>query len=692
MFVEYNIPMRRILSFSAILLSFAMLSFSSLNAQKSKSSKASKTAIPASKTPVNPIVLTVGPESISYSDLESAFRRNMNRKNVRLADVSRDSVLDFMKLYANYRLKVLDAYGRKVDQDSNVKVDIEQNRKLLADNYFFEKKIVDPTIDKMLERRKRELQVAIIFVEKKSDTIASFQKAQRLLGIVRAGADFEKIARDSSEDRETGNKGGVLPFITSGRILRTVEDAAYSVAPGQICPTIVNARGGYFIVKTLRNEPRIRVRGSHILVFMSGKDDSLNASKKADSLLGLLKAGQSFETIAKTHSDDASSKDKGGYLGAWYIRSKGLEGASGDVLHPEFEKALFELKDGQISGKVLTDYGIHIIRRDSTQVVNLEIEKEAAKKEYKRIYFEEDKRKMLDSLKLAYGWKLNSEALANMLSKTDTIKVISDTIAFQYVNNRSDILYSMGDKGYISVGGFVDTTKRAEYRAISANYMGCIRAIDKMSDPLIMKLATESLEKEFADFSGLMKEFRDGILLFKVEEQEVWSKLKFDSLAARAYWDSTKTRYKTELKYDMSEIYVSNDSLAKALKARIDAGEKFDNIAGEYTERSGFKEKKGRYTAQSIKESKFSAIAEKKQLMPGDIYGPESFERGYIILRVNEIIQPREKRFEEAISDFAPAYQDQVQKRFTEQWLSRIAVNYPVTKHIDKLDEILKKK
>jgi hypothetical protein len=78
--------------------------------------------------------------------------------------------------------------------------------------------------------------------------------------------------------------------------------------------------------------------------------------------------------------------------------------------------------------------------------------------------------------------------------------------------------------------------------------------------------------------------------------------------------------------------------------------------------------------------------------MPGDIYGPESFERGYIILRVNEIIQPREKRFEEAIADFAPAYQDQVQKRFTEQWLSRIAVNYPVTKHIDKLDEILKKK
>lgn len=52
----------------------------------------------------------------------------------------------------------------------------------------------------------------------------------------------------------------------------------------------------------------------------------------------------------------------------------------GDVLHPEFERALYELKDGQISGKVLTDYGVHIIRRDSTQVVNLEIEKNQQKK------------------------------------------------------------------------------------------------------------------------------------------------------------------------------------------------------------------------------------------------------------------------------------------------------------------------
>ena len=34
------------------------------------------------------------------------------------------------------------------------------------------------------------------------------------------------------------------------------------------------------------------------------------------------------------------------------------------------------------------------------------------------------------------------------------------------------------------------------------------------------------IEKEYPDFESLMKEFRDGILLFKVEAMEVWDKMK----------------------------------------------------------------------------------------------------------------------------------------------------------------------
>jgi len=658
-------------------------------AQKSKTTKG--TAKPIAQK--NPVVMQIGPESVTFSDLEQAYKRNMNRKNIQLSEVKKDSVMDFVRLYTNYRLKVLDAFGRKLDQDSAVKADIEQNRRLLADNYLFEKKIVEPTIEQMLQRRKRELQIAIIFVERPIDTVKAWEKAQRLLAIVKAGADFERIARDSSEDRETGNKGGLLPFITSGRILRAVEDAAYATPAGQVHPNIVIGKGGYFIVKTLKNDLRIKIKGSHILAFMSNPNDSAQAIAKADSLLTLIRSGASFAKLAKENSDDASSKEKSGSLGGWYTRSKGMEGGSGDILHPAFESALYALKDGEISGKVWTDYGIHIIKRDSTKEVDLEEDRDGLKREYKRIYFEEDKRRFIDSLKSAYGWNVNTSSLKQFTLLTDTVKIMADTSTFKKVTSEVKTLplYTFKDQGTISVGNFLDSVKKQEFRTITASTLGITRSLDKMTDPKALRIATSTLEQEYPEFGSLMREFRDGILLFKVEEQEVWSKLKFDSLAARSYWDTTKTRYKTELKFDYSEIYVSSDSLAKELRSRLNSGEKFEALAKQYTERAGFKEKGGRYPAQSVKESKLASMIEKKQLMPGDILGPESFERGYVLLFLNEIVQPREKRFEEAIPDFAPLFQDMVQKKLTEEWLTRIKVQYPVTIQTKTLESMLKK-
>lgn len=681
--------MRRMLSLLMI-TSFGLLFITNYTqAQKSKAPKK------AAKEPVqkNPVVMQIGPEKVTFSDLEQAFKRNMNRKNIKLSEVKKDSVLDFVRLYTNYRLKVLDAFGRKLDQDSAVKADIEQNRKLLADNYLFEKKIVEPTIDQMLQRRKRELQVGIIFVERPVDTVKAWQKAQRLLSIVKAGADFERIARDSSEDRETGNKGGLLPYITSGRILRAVEDAAYATPAGQVHPSIVIGRGGYFIVKTLKNEARIKVKASHILCFMSSSEDSLKASAKADSLLALMKGGASFATLAKENSDDASSKEKFGSLGGWYTRSKGMEGGSGDVLHPSFEAGLYALKDGEISGKVWTDYGVHIIRRDSTKEIDLDEDREPLKKEYKRIYFEEDKRRFIDSIKTSFGWGIDQANLKQLTSMSDTMKIMADTNTFKRVSaeNKALPLYNLKDQGNITIGNFLDTVKKQEYRTITANTLGITRALDKMTDPRALKIATAPLEKEYPEFGSLMREFRDGILLFKVEEQEVWSKLKFDSLSARSYWDTTKTRYRTDVKYDFSEIYVTSDSIANALRNRLNAGESFETLASQFTERPGFKDKKGQYSSLSAKESKLAALLEKQKISAGGILGPEQFERGFVILKLKEITQPREKKFEEAIPDFAPAFQDLVQKRLTEEWLAKIKLQYPVTIQTKVLESMLKK-
>ena len=118
------------------------------------------------------VLATVGKEQITLADLEKAFRKNMNRKNVKLADVPKDSVLDFLNLYIEYRLKVQDALKRGFDKDSSVIADISQNRKLLAESFLFEKKLVEPNTEQMLELRKREKQVAVILISnEKANTL-----------------------------------------------------------------------------------------------------------------------------------------------------------------------------------------------------------------------------------------------------------------------------------------------------------------------------------------------------------------------------------------------------------------------------------------------------------------------------------------------------------------------------------------
>ena len=96
------------------------------------------------------------------------------------------------------------------------------------------------------------------------------------------------------------------------------------------------------------------VRASHILVRVDEKADAA-AKKKAraeiDSVLKQVKAGGDFGKLAQQHSQDGSAA-QGGDLGYF---------AKGQMV-PAFDKVAFELKPGQISDVVTTQFGYHIIK------------------------------------------------------------------------------------------------------------------------------------------------------------------------------------------------------------------------------------------------------------------------------------------------------------------------------------------
>ncbi|MBI5324421.1 MAG: peptidylprolyl isomerase [Ignavibacteriae bacterium] len=676
-----------------ILLLFLIVS---VNAQKKTTKKSITSNTKKIENIETEILSTVGIEKITYNDLERAYQKNMSRKEMNLYNVSKDSILDFLNLYVNYRLKVNDALSRGFDKDSGVLSEISQNRKILAESYFYEAKLVKPKVEEMLKQRDYEYQIAIIMFQLPStpnpDTADTYQKALRSLNLLKSGANFEQVAKDSSSDKETAGRGGlVLNYITAGRVIRSIEEALFRLNVGQFWPELIRTKYGYFIIKLVKKESRVKILLHHILITTKDRGDSA-ANKRADSLLALLKSGADFEKLAKENSDDEKTAQKGGLLGDYYSRSSGFEDTQRNLL-PEIEAASFSLKDGEFSGKVRSEYGIHIIKRDSTKKFDSEKDKAELKLQYKRQYFETDKKFYLDSLRNTLGFKLNETNINNLISYLDTNKTNLDTAWTKKIpqNIYPEILYSFQGKS-TTIGEFIDMLqKKSELRGLGTNYSGLNKAIDKITSPLVFDAASKSLETEFTDYAQLLKEFRDGILLFKVEDIEVWSKLKFDSTLAHTYWDSTRTRYNTEPTYDLSEIYVLSDSSAKAIYKEITESDKvFDTLAAQNTQRAGYREKKGKWGKVTPKNNKLAKIASDKNAQPGMIIEPQPYEKGFSIIKVNTFEPVRQKTFEEAIPDFAPAFQDQIQKKLASAWLNNLKEKFNVKIYPDKIDQIIR--
>lgn len=115
-----------------------------------------------------------------------------------------------------------------------------------------------------------------------------------------------------------------------------------------------------------------QVRASHILIKPETNADPNGAKAaaraKAQDLLKQIKDGADFGALAKAHSDCPSSAE-GGDLG---FRGRG------EWTQP-FEKAAFELKPGQVSDIVETEFGYHIVKvtdRKDAGIVPLEQAKE----------------------------------------------------------------------------------------------------------------------------------------------------------------------------------------------------------------------------------------------------------------------------------------------------------------------------
>ncbi len=150
-----------------------------------------------------------------------------------------------------------------------------------------------------------------------------------------------------------------------------------------------------------------KVRARHILIRVSenaNKDKWEAARKLALKIRNKIKSGADFAEMAKKYSDDPGTKDRGGELGFF---SKGR-------MVPEFEKAAFNLKVGEISQPVKTVFGYHIIQVEEKMPAKQKSFNEVKDQIRRNLSIEKQRNlleKIMADLKTRYPVKTNKELL-----------------------------------------------------------------------------------------------------------------------------------------------------------------------------------------------------------------------------------------------------------------------------------------
>ncbi len=632
----------------------------------------------------NSAVAKIGDYTLTLGEYERQYIRN-NGGETAAYKSGMDNRMEFLDLLVKYRLKVLEARDKGYDKDPEIQRELSEYRNSLAIPYLTERALIDPKIEDLYRHRLEEVRAAHILIRITvdslgvSDSLSAYNKAMDVIRQANEGVSFDTLARRYSDDRGTSENGGDLMWFSAGMTVPAFDQAVYAMKPGELRAQPVRTMFGYHVVRMIARKPaRGEIQVSHLLVRLPQENpaDTAAAFAKISSILDSLKKGGDFAALAIRNSEDPSSGANGGDLG-WVGRRKFV---------PEFETAAFDLKPGELSGPVRTQFGYHLIKVFGERPPkSLEESRQELKDLYRRYSYEQDNAVFIDGIVAKYNVKVSTDVTAALIGSVDTT---ATTSAPGWYNKVSDALKQKvwvtlkGAK--VTVGDAIKTIERnqdLQSKSLNRHSLADVAVLIGRKEAL--RLETDNLETRYPEFGTLMQEYREGVLLFRAEQDAVWNAVKVDENRLKVFWEEHKAEYTWPDRVRFSEIFVTSDSLAKVLRDSLNTSMDFGELAGRQTQRTGYKKKMGDWGFQVYEANELSQAASKAE--PGWIEGPMKFQYGYSIIKVTEKDKAREKTFEEAQSEVSSKFQEFESKRLEREWIQSLKDKYGVTIHEDVL-------
>ncbi len=670
----------------------------------------------------DPVIMTIGGKPVNKSEFESVFRKNNSKTT---SDPK--AVKDYAELFSLFKMKVFEAESMGLDTASSFKTELAGYRRQLAQPYLTDKNTNENLITEAYERMKWEVKASHILIRcsdiefpkdtlecwtratlirnaivgklPSSSQIAEYDKLLKNTTVIKSdfakkdsgmyksklnsvknlaeyykngGADkFVGIAPKTSDDPSVPDNKGDLGYFSSLDMVYPFETTAYNTKPGEVSQ-VVRTKYGYHIVKVYdKRVNRGEITVAHIMVKFpkdATEADKKNLKTKIDELNAKLKAGEKFEDVARSFSDDKQSSDRGGQLAPF---------KAGKV-PKDFEDAAFSLKkDGDITEPVMSQYGWHIIKRIEVKgLAPLDQMKTEIKGRVAR-----DSRSQMGRVALIARVKKENGFKQNLANRDEILKVIDTTyLTATWKASRAD---KLGNKEIISFNkksyGMKEFAQFLEQQMIfrsPTDLKDLVGQIyEKWVEEVVVAYEDAQLEATRIDFKNLLHEYRDGILLFDLTDQKVWSKAVRDTAGLKEFYQKNKNNYMWDERADVSTYRCLDEKIAAEVRKMLAKGKSEKEIIETINKTSQlnvsvdnvmYLKGENQYLADSWKE--------------GVVAKDYKEERGtrFLVIKVNKVLQKSPKALNEAKGLVTADFQVNLEK----EWIAYLKNKYPV-----KIDE-----
>jgi peptidyl-prolyl cis-trans isomerase SurA len=615
------------------------------------------------------ILMTIGNEKVTKAEFERIYHKN-NSSVV----YDNKTPREYLDLFINFKLKVMEAKAEGYDTMSAFIKELNGYRDQLAKPYLKDKEQDQQMLEETYRRLTTEVNASHIAIKvpfanaTPTDTLEAYNRIMDIRNRILAGESFEDMAVAYSDDPAAKTNKGNLGWFSAFRMVYPFEDAAYRTPVGQISMP-VKTRYGYHLIRTNAFRPAIGdILLAHIMMRVRPGADSAarrTALEKINKCYSLLQQGKSFAEVAKEYSEDDASAKNGGRM-RWL--------SSGE-LPPDIEEKVYALDSGEYTEPMKSEYGYHIFQSLGKRPIKSFDEMKSSLEE--RIAQDERQKNtemlFVDKLKKEYGFTEYPENINFLFGLMDS-SIYENKWDPELKGELIDPVFTIGDRDYtqMDLGQYIKAgrkyTKKESFESI------CKRKYEDFVKDMVLQYEKDRLDQKYPEFRYLMEEYHDGILLFNITDDKVWSKAVKDTVGLQQYYDLHKNNYKWQTRADVSKYSTKDSSLeAKVIhyalqrKAKKWTPKQFNAlVCGQDTIAC--------VEVQDLKLEKGSdPVVDSMQWKKGTVKTTREKDKTVVVC-INGVLKPQIKLLKESRGLVTADYQNELEKA----WIQELRSKYPV--------------